>query len=428
MPEKYEIPANELRWLCDLSYLPFTCTADMTPLEDFIGPRARDACHRVWPWCQPAGLQYIRHGSCRNGQDQHYTGISEEDREPAGIGGARSAPDDWCYLYNFADPDRPRALKIRRGWGKMLKADMDQLVQYLQREAKKTFESDEFAGQRQATTEELQKRQQELIEALMGEANRSGFSLRMTPSGVVLLPTKDGKPMQETDFLALSADDKKQLEEKRSQIEKRIEETLRDGKTLEREISGRLEELERQAGEYLVRIPFAELKEKYAGYAGVLDYIEDARAHILKDLQKFKGGGAPAALLPIPVSTEPLSDPFLPYRVNVFVDNSATEGPPIVVETNPNYHNLFGVVEKKPMMGGYITDFTLIKAGSISRANGGYLVLYDRDVLANAGVWEALQRVIKNRELRIEEPRPFLAGRRPRDYDPNRFLPTPKSS
>jgi lon-related putative ATP-dependent protease len=98
----------------------------------------------------------------------------------------------------------------------------------------------------------------------------------------------------------------------------------------------------------------------------------------------------------------------LPYRVNVFVDNSDSQGAPIIVETNPTFHNLFGVIEKKPIMGGYITDFTLVKAGSISRANGGYLVLYDREVLANSGVWEALQRVIKNRELRIEEPSAFF--------------------
>ena len=105
---------------------------------------------------------------------------------------------------------------------------------------------------------------------------------------------------------------------------------------------------------------------------------------------------------------EIMGDLFLPYRVNVFVDNSDMQGPPVVVETNPTYHNVFGVIEKKPVVGGYTTDFTIIKAGSISRANGGYLVLYDRDVLANAGVWEALQRVIKNREVRIEEPGAFF--------------------
>jgi hypothetical protein len=184
---------------------------------------------------------------------------------------------------------------------------------------------------------------------------------------------------------------------------------------------------ETAAADYLVRSPLAELKEKYRDYPKVVAYLEGVREHILTNLQRFKGGevgsaGLAAGAMPF---GEPPSDPFLPYRVNVFVDNGDTQGPPIIVETNPTYHNLFGVVEKKPFVGGYATDFTLIKAGSISRANGGYLVLYDRDVLANAGVWEALQRVIKNRELRIEEPgdvfRVYAAPGTQARADPNRY-------
>jgi predicted ATP-dependent protease len=319
-------------------------------------------------------------------------------------------PEDWCYVYNFSDADRPQALKIRRGWGKVLKADMEQLIQTMQREAKKVFESDEFARQRQAMIEQLQKKQQQMMEALMEEASRNDFSLRMTPSGIVLLPTKNGKPMQEDDYLALAAAEKRRLEEKRGEIEKKVENTLREGKKLEREISEKLERVEADAADYLVRGPLADLKEKYRDYSKVIGYLDGARDHILKNLQRFKGteGGPGSGPVGAMALGESHGDPFLPYRVNVFVDNSDTQGPPIIVETNPTYHNLFGVVEKKPIVGGYVTDFTLIKAGSISRANGGYLVLYDRDVLATAGVWEALQRVIKNRELRIEEPGTFF--------------------
>ncbi|HMA79663.1 MAG TPA: AAA family ATPase, partial [Candidatus Binatia bacterium] len=244
----------------------------------------------------------------------------------------------------------------------------------------------------------------------MQEASQNGFTLRTTPSGIVLLPTKDGKPMQEAEYLALSQEEKKRLEESRSEIEKKVETTLREGKKLEREIAEKLEAAETQAADYLVRIPLADLKEKYRDYPKVVVYLDLVREHILKNLQRFKGAeAAPAMTTMGPILFgEPPGDPFLPYRVNVFVDNSDNQGPPIIVETNPTYHNLIGVVEKKPIAGGYFTDFTLIKAGSISRANGGYLVLYDRDVFSNAGVWEALQRVIKNRELRIEEPGAFF--------------------
>jgi lon-related putative ATP-dependent protease len=313
-------------------------------------------------------------------------------------------------VYNFTDADRPQALRIRRGWGKVLKADMEQLVQNLLREAKKMFESDEYVQQRQEMVEQLQKQQQQMMEGLMREAAENGFTLRMTPSGIGLLPTKDGKPMQEAEYLALSAEEKKRLEERRSELEKKVEATLRDGKKLEREIAEKLEVAETRAGDYLVRIPLTDLKEKYRDYPKVLAYLDTVRDHILKNLQRFKGVEPAPMMTPMgPMSFgEPPGDPFLPYRVNVFVDNSDTHGPPIIVETNPTYHNLIGVVEKKPIAGGYFTDFTLIKSGSISRANGGYLVLYDRDVLTNAGVWEALQRVIKNRELRIEEPGIFF--------------------
>jgi predicted ATP-dependent protease len=287
---------------------------------------------------------------------------------------------------------------------------MEQLVVNLQREAKKMFESDDYVKQRQELIEQIQKRQQEMMQTLMEQASQNGFALRMTPSGIVLLPTKDGKPLQEAEYLALSTEEKKALDENRGEIEKKVEATLREGKKLEREIAEKLDAAETQAADYLVRIPLADLKDKYQDYPKVVGYLDGVRDHILKNLQRFKGveSGPSMGLAGAMAFGEPPTDSFLPYRVNVFVDNSDTQGPPIIVETNPTYHNLIGVIEKKPIVGGYITDFTLVKAGSISRANGGYLVLYDRDVLSNAGVWEALQRVIKNRELRIEEPSAFF--------------------
>jgi predicted ATP-dependent protease len=330
-------------------------------------------------------------------------------------------PEDWCYVNNFTDQDRPSAINIRRGWGKILKKDMEGLIHNLRQEVKKTFESEEFAGQRQAMVEKMQKQHQEILEAVGEEARKGGFALRISPSGVVMIPLKkDGKPMQEEDFLSLVGEQKKALEEKRSEIEKKVEQAIRQGKKLEREIADRLEALDQQAGEYLVRIPLSDLKEKYRHYPKVVGYLDAVREHILKNVQHFKGteGAQVSGALALFPSTEATTDGFLPYRVNVFVDNSETQGPPIIIETNPTYHNLFGVVEKRPVLGGFVTDFSQIKAGSISRANGGYLVLYDRDVLANPGVWEALKRVIKNRELRIEEPATFFGWLPPQGLRP----------
>ena len=421
MANAFEVPHDKLTWRCDLSFLPFTCTAEMTPLEDFIGQERAIRAIEFGLGVNKPGFNIFVTGLTGTGKTSIIKAFLKKITVGKAATDADSAtPEDWCYVYNFTDADRPQALKIRRGWGKVLKADMEQLVQNLLREAKKMFESDEYLQQRQEMVEQLQKQQQGMMEGLMHEAAENGFTLRMTPSGIGLLPTKEGKPMQEPEYLALSAEEKRRLEESRGELEKKVEAALRDGKKLEREIAEKLEVAETRAADFLVRIPFTDLKEKYRDYPKVPAYLDAVREHILKHLQRFKGIETAPAMTPMgPMAIgEPPGDPFLPYRVNVFVDNSDTQGPPIIVETNPTYHNLIGVIEKKPIAGGYFTDFTLIKAGSISRANGGYLVLYDRDVLSNSGVWEALQRVIKNREVRIEEPGTFFGFMPPQGLRP----------
>ena len=290
MANEYEVSADKLSWHCDLSFLPFTCTADMTPLEDFIGQERAVRAIEFGLGVDKPGFNIFVTGLTGTGKTSIIKSFLKKitaERIPPTADSA--FPEDWCYVYNFSDPDRPQVLQIRRGWGRRLKEDMEQLVRNLQRDAKKMFESDEFAHQRQAMVEELQKKQQEVMEGLMEEASRNGFALRMTPSGIVLLPTKDGKPMQEADYLALSSAEKKRLEEKRGEIEEKVEATLREGKKLEREITEKLTTAETQAGEYLVRIPLTELKEKYRDHPKVLAYLDAVREHVLKNLSRFRG-------------------------------------------------------------------------------------------------------------------------------------------
>ncbi|HEY1232477.1 MAG TPA: ATP-binding protein [Candidatus Binatia bacterium] len=411
MSVRFEVSAEKLAWRCNLSFLPFTCTAEMTPLEDFIGQERAIRAIQFGLGVNKPGFNIFVTGLTGTGKTSIIKAFLKKITSQHTMPQTDSpTPEDWCYVYNFNDADRPLALRIRRGWGRLLKVDMDQLVHNLQRDAKKMFDSDEYAHQRQEMIERLQKKQREMMEGLMEEASRAGFILRMTPSGIVLLPAKNGKPLQEPEYLALAATERKIFEERRGDLEKKVEDTLREGQKLEREIAERLEEAETQVADYLVRTPITDLKEKYREYPKVVAYLDAVRDHILKNRARFKGNDTVPAATPMTMVQlgETTRDQFLHYRVNVFIDNSDTQGPPIILETNPTYHNVFGVIEKKPVVGGYTTDFTMIKAGSISRANGGYLVLYDRDVLANAGVWEALQRVIKNREVRIEEPGAFF--------------------
>ena len=404
----YEVSPDQLRWKFASSLIPFECTSDMIPLADFIGQERAMRAIEFGLGVNKPGFNIYVNGLTGTGKTTIIKSFLQKiTAEMVQPDDDSSVPEDWCYVYNFADPDRPQALNVRRGWGKILKRDMEEFVQSLQKEIKATFESEEYARQRQSMVEDMQKRHQAMMEGVVEEGRKGGFALKISPAGMMMIPLrKDGKPMPEDEYLTLPVDEKKALEEKQNEIGKRVDQVQREGKKLEREIAERLAALDRKAGEYVVRIPLSELQDQYRDYPKVIKYFDGVKGDILGNLEKFKGIEASerkGPLLPIQPPENP-SDPFLPYRVNVFVDNSDTQGPPIIIETNPTYHNVFGVVEKRQVLGGFTTDFTQIKAGSINRANAGYLVLYDRDVLSNPGVWESLKRVIKNQEHRIEEP------------------------
>src|SRR5574341_2155077 len=233
MTTKFSVPAEQLNWRCDFSFLPFTCTSEMTPLEDFVGQERAMRAIEFGLGVNKPGFNIFVTGLAGTGKTTIIKAflkkITVEKTPPEEDS---SFPEDWCYVYNFNDPDRPQALNIRRGWGKILKRDMEVLIQTLQREAKKTFESEDFARQRQVITERMQREQQKIMESLVEEARKDGFALRFSPSGMVLVPLKKGKPMQEEEYLSLSPEEKKELEGKRSEIEKGVEEALRGTKKL----------------------------------------------------------------------------------------------------------------------------------------------------------------------------------------------------
>ncbi len=173
MSHPFEVPHDKLAWRCDLSYLPFTCTAEMTPLEDFIGQERAIRAIEFGLGVNKPGFNIFVTGLTGTGKTSIIKAFLKKITSAQAAADADSpTPEDWCYVYNFTDADRPQALKIRRGWGKVLKADMEQLVQNLLREAKKMFESDDYAEQRKEMVERLQKEQQEMMEGLMREASR----------------------------------------------------------------------------------------------------------------------------------------------------------------------------------------------------------------------------------------------------------------
>jgi len=404
--KKYEVPVDKLRWECDPKMFDFKCTGDLAPLREFIGQERATRAVEFGINMGNSGYNIYVAGLTGMGKTSMVKSYIEriiKDREARG---ETFHPDDWCYVYNFKEPDSPQIVSLPQGKGKALRDGVSDLLNKIRQGLGQAFSSEEYKNQKQKTGEELQTEQQKLFEEISGEARRQGFIFQMTPAGPALIPMSKDHPMQEQEYLALDENKRKQLNSRQAELLKKLKASFETASSAQTKAAERLRKLDKDIGEYTVSGLFASLLEQYSKWSKIAQYLTDLKSYILDNLELFKGTEEPVN----PLFGVPLSqvvggrNPFLPFQVNVFVDNSEAKGAPVVIESNPNFGNMFGKIERRFLFGGYLSDHTMLKAGALNRANGGYVLLSINDVLMNPGVWPALKRAIKNREVRIEDP------------------------
>jgi len=403
---KYEVTPDKLRWRCDPSQFDFECTKELAPLHEFIG--------------QDRAIRAIEFGLSmnRDGYNIYLAGLTGTGKTSVAktyierlIKGKEARGevyrvDDWCYIYNFSQPDRPQVVALPRGKGKILRDDVSGLLEKLKKELVKAFSSEDYKAQRKSIVEESQAGRQKLFEEFREEAEKKGFVFQMTQVGAALIPVVDGKPVSQEAFLSLKETVRKKLEATQTELRKKLEATFETAQEAERETAEKLQESDRSIASFTISRLFGSLTKKYDGAARIVQYLGDLKSYTVDNVEAFKvEEEKQEAVLGMPVSYARYGrDPLLPFQVNVFVDNSLTEGPPVVIESNPSFANLFGKTERRFLLGGYISDHTMLKPGAMQLANGGYLLLNATDVLTNPGVWQALKRAVKTKELCIEEP------------------------
>jgi len=404
--KKYEVPVDKLRWECDPNLFRFKCTKDLAPLREFIGQERATRAVEFGLNMANAGYNIYVAGLTGTGKTSMVKAYIERVIKEREARGETFALDDWCYLYNFKEPDRPQIVSLPQGKGKAFRDEIANLLSKIRQELGQAFSSEEYKSQRQKTVEEGQAEQQKIFETIADEARQQGFALQMTPVGPVLVPMIEGRPMQESEYLALEEKTKKELESKQANLRKKLQASFEAAGNVQRETAERLQKADKDIGEYTISRLFSPLFDQYSQWPKVSQYLTDLKAYIPDNLELFKGTEEPVhPLLGVPVSQVMGGrNPFLPFQVNVFVDNSEAKGPPVVVESNPNFGNMFGKIERRFLFGGYLSDHTMLKPGALSLANGGYLLLSAQDVLTNPGVWPALKRAIRNKEVRIEDP------------------------
>jgi lon-related putative ATP-dependent protease len=312
-------------------------------------------------------------------------------------------PSDWCYVYNFADPDSPLAVELEPGYAVIFQKDMDETIKILRTEIPKVFESKEYEKQRNKIIDESQKRQRQLFEALEQEAQEKGFSLRKTVSGLILVPIKkNNEPLTEEEYESLDERTRKKLDEIGKSLQEKLNDIVRVAREGEKTLKEQLIKLEKEAALSSVGHLIEDLKNKYQKYEKIIAYLDAVKEDILSHLDDFKIQEEQSPQLPF--MKVPKSEPiFTRYTVNVLVNNKECKGAPCVFESNPTYYNLFGRIEHKIQYGIAITDFSMIKAGSLHKANGGYLVVNALDLLRNLFSYDALKRAVRNKELKIED-------------------------
>ena len=388
------LTAQELRAVCDPASLPFASTAELPPLDGMIGQERAVSATAFGIGMKRAGYNLFVLGPARTGK------ASTMRRVLTRTAAAEPTPSDFCYVFNFADPYRPVALELPSGRGRELREEMDRLAEECRSRLPRAFEGEEFERQKSQTLEEFGRRQKAEMERFDVVVRAAGFALVRTPRGPVLAPAPRGEPLSPEEFAALPEQTQKELEARGAQLQEQLEAALRRLRELEREARLAHEKLVQDVAAATIRQMIQEQRDRFRGLSAVERYLGEVEGDLIAHAEEFRGLDEKPAL------------PFLPapgafldrYRVNVLVDSAGAHGAPVVLEENPTHRNLLGRIEHRVHLGTLVTDFTLIKAGALHRANGGYLILEAMDVLRNLFAWEALKKALKSRAVRIEEP------------------------
>ncbi len=388
---------DDLYKCCEETVLRFETTDDLPPLEGTIGQaRALDAIDFGLS-LEGSGFNIFLLGENGTGRMSTIKAILEKQSL------TKPVPSDWCYVYNFKDPDAPMAVSLDPGDAVIFQKDMEELVKTLRVEIPKVFESKEYEKQKNKIMEEFQKKQRDLFGGLEEEGQARGFSIRKTVSGLVIVPVKKtGEPLTEEDFEGLDADTKKKIEEIGKTLQEKLDDVGRSVRENEKLLKEQLSKLEKDAALSAVGHLIEDIIKRHKKNEKITSYLENVKEDMLEHLEDFKSAEEQAP--PLPFIKMPKSEPtFTRYTVNVLVNNKEGKGAPCVFESNPTYFNLFGRIEHKFQYGVAVTDFSMIKAGSLHRANGGHIVIDVLDLLRNLFSYDALKRAIRNKEIKIED-------------------------
>ena len=401
-----ELSYTELKNGCSADDFSFCSTAELEPLEGIIGQGRAVKAFDFGLHVKIKGYNIYMSGPSGTGKTTYAKASTER------LAATEDVPLDWCYVYNFQNPRSPLALSFPAGEGRKFRDDMNELVQLFQTELQKVFRTEDYEKQKTELLRGFDEKRDALMDQMSKEAAENDFQVKTTNSGIYFMPVVDGKPVGEEEYDDL-AEDVKDVIEKNSQIvQEKASAIMRDIRELDKESKRCVDQLDYKVGMFAIGHHVSAVQEKYEQNEKAVAYINAVKEDVLENISQFfedeeDGEEGLASLLPMLSKKQP-EDVTLKYKVNLIVDNSETEGAPVVTTFNPTYYNLVGEVEYDSEFGNLTTDFMKIKSGLFHKANGGYLNVQAQDILSAPQAWEALRRVIKTKEINMDAIREQL--------------------
>lgn len=398
--DKLKLKAEQLTNKCDPNQFEFVTTDELIPIRGIIGQERAKKSLEFGLGVTKKGYNIYVSGQWGTGRNSFVNMLTEEQAIK------RPAPSDWLYVNNFKDPYHPIAIKVNHGQGKNIIKQVDRAIRFLRKGIVEIFSSRDYENAKQKLVEEYNVQSNSIVDKLNDLGKKYGFMFSLTEKGIVSIPLKDGKPMNEESYKNISQKDYELLMGNSQKLSLETIDLFNKLRMEEESLRNRLKSLDEQMGRHLVKFHLESIKEKNKENEEIKRYIDLLEDDIVENLENFKEEeedeeeSNPLAILAA-VQHNPESF-FERYRINLFVDNSDVKSAPVVFESNPTYYNLAGSIEYQNEMGVMKTDFTMIKPGALHRANGGYLILLAKDILSNPYSWKSLKRSLLDESVTID--------------------------
>lgn len=399
MKNKNELSYKDLKVTCDPKIFNFATTDELEPTSTGIG--------------QDRGIKALEFGL-----NVDVKGYNLYVEGPYGVGKTaytknylnviskkKKTPNDWCYIYNFDNPNEPIAVSLPAGQGKDFENTMNTFINDIKVDIKNTFNNEEFEKEKNLIKQEFELKRNLLMEKLNQKSAEYGFQVKSAQNGIYMMPIVNGKTIPEEEFDKLDESTKKDYEDKSAIVQQHIMEAIGEIKSIERESDTRIQEWQSNVALLTINGHINIIKAKYKRNKKINQFLDNVKKDILKNISHFVSDGKTdaKAVASTPQMAKPeILRPWLNYRVNLFVDNSNLEGAPVIADTDYSYHNIFGKLEYENYYGALKTDYTMLKPGLLHIANGGYLIFQANDLLTNNFCYEALKKVLRSKQLGIE--------------------------